>query len=80
MKTINVVEIDYDGKMSPVKEYQFEHLPCVDENVILSASDGEPNVYRVLDVHHTSGESTTIYIGFNGTLKSVVRSIANKMS
>lgn len=80
METISVIEIDYEGNLRPLKEYKFQYLPRIDERIILSVSDGEQNAYKVLDVHHTPNEGTTIYVGYNGTLKSIIRSIVSKMT
>ena len=79
MKAINAIEIDYDGHLRPLKECQFEYLPRIDENIILPVSNGEQSAYKVLNILHTIDEGTTIYVGHNGTLKSLIRSITSKM-
>ncbi|MEQ6120796.1 hypothetical protein [Reichenbachiella sp. MALMAid0571] len=77
METVNVIEIDYEGQVAPLREYQFEYLPRTDERIILSLSNGDPKIYQVKDVHHTPDKKTTIYVMNDyRSLEDVIQSIA----
>ncbi|MEQ8628603.1 hypothetical protein [Ekhidna sp.] len=78
MHTINIIEIDFEGKVHPSKQVTLDFLPRKNERIILNNFEDNPNAYKVLDIHHIPEEGTTVYVTHERTLQNAIQSLANE--
>ncbi len=78
MHTINLIEIDFEGKFYPPKKSDFEFIPRINERVIMNGPNDTPYAYKVLDVHHFPGKQVRVFITLDKTLDSVYKGMINQ--
>ncbi|MEP2024020.1 MAG: hypothetical protein ABJH98_04995 [Reichenbachiella sp.] len=77
---INILEINYEGEIEPLKKHHFEYLPRLNDKIVISQSTGEPKVYKVMDVHHMLDEKPTVYVVSDyRSPESIIQSIASSL-
>lgn len=78
MYSINLIEIDFEGQVRPLKQLSFDFLPRINEHIILSGHNNEPSAYKVIDVHFVPGDGTILYITYEKPLQNVIESLLNE--
>lgn len=78
MKSVQLIEINDEGKTKSTLTYQVETLPRIHEKIAIEGASGEPRLFEVLDIHHTS-ETINVYVSFVGSLNNVIGRIARQL-
>lgn len=82
MTSVQLIEINDEGKTSNIATQQFLNLPRIHEKISVKDSNDQAKVYEVLDVHHISDNpepKVVIYTSFVGSLSTVLGKIAREL-
>lgn len=82
MTTVELIEINDEGKTNNTATHQFLHLPRIHEKISVTDSKGQTKVYEVLDVHHIYDNpepKVIMYTSFVGSIENVIGRLVREL-
>lgn len=82
MTTVELIEINDEGKTNNTATHQFLKLPRIHEKISVNDNNGQTKIYEVLDVHHiyeSPEPKVVMYTTYIGSLENVIGRIAREL-